>query len=65
MFSLLCSNPFAMATNFKHILSMSDALVRPVTFLVVHARLAGGGEQAVLCGASARRCKPFWISCVP
>ena len=40
----------------------SDILIRPVILLVVHARLACGGEQAVFCGASSRRCKPFCIS---
>ena len=39
-----------------------DALIRPVILLVVHVRLACGGGQAMLCGASSRRCKPFWIS---
>ena len=43
-----------------------DALVRPVILLVVHVRLTYGGEQAVLCGASSRRCKEasFWL-CSP
>ena len=39
-----------------------DTLIRPVILLVVHVRLARGGEQAVFCGASSRRCKPFCIS---
>ena len=36
-----------------------DALIRPIVLLVVHVRLACGGEQAVFCGASSRRCTPF------
>ena len=39
-----------------------DARICPVILLVVHVRLACGNEQAVLCGASSRRCKPFCIS---
>ena len=38
------------------------ALIRPVILAGVHVRSACGAEQAVLCGASSRRCKPFWIS---
>ena len=43
----------------------SDALVRPIIFLGVHVRLAGGGQQAVLCGASAHCCKTLLDKCKP
>ena len=39
-----------------------DIVIRPVVLLVAHVRLARGGEQAVFCGASSRRCKPLHYS---